>query len=77
MQKKITTPFIPEKVYENLPVILNNITKDFSGREKDIILTSSLGVLSSLLPNVFGYYDSSIVYTNLFTMVSSPPSSGK
>ena len=68
---------ISEKVYKKLPNVLKSVTEKFSGREKDIVLTSSLGVLSSLLPNVFGYYDKDIVYSNLYTVILAPAASGK
>lgn len=77
MEKNINNPLIPDKVYKNLPDILKIVTDNFSGRERDIVLTSSLGVLSSLIPNVFGYYDSSVTYPNLFSIISAPPASGK
>lgn len=47
MERQTKTPLIPNKVYKNLPLILRDVTRDFSGREKDMLLTSSLGVLSS------------------------------
>ena len=68
---------ISEKVYKKLPNVLKSVTEKFSGREKDIVLTSSLGVLSSLLPNVYGYYGSDVVYPNLYTVILAPPASGK
>ena len=68
---------ISEKVYKKLPNVLKCVTEKFSGREKDIVLTSSLGVLSSLLPNVYGYYGSDVVYPNLYTVILAPPASGK
>ena len=77
MEKKFRNPLISEKVYKKLPNVLKSVTEKFSGREKDIVLTSSLGVLSSLLPNVYGYYGSDVVYPNLYTVILAPPASGK
>jgi hypothetical protein len=77
MERQTKTPLIPNKVYKNLPRILRDVTGDFSGREKDMLLTSSLGVLSSLLPNVYGYYDSDIVYPNLNTIITAPNELGR
>lgn len=77
MEKKFRNPLISEKVYKKLPNVLKCVTEKFSGREKDIVLTSSLGVLSSLLPNVYGYYGSDVVYPNLYTVILAPPASGK
>ncbi|OVE63302.1 DUF3987 domain-containing protein [Chryseobacterium mucoviscidosis] len=76
MERQTKTPLIPNKVYKNLPLILRDVTRDFSGREKDMLLTSSLGVLSSLLPHIYGYYDSDIVYPNLQTFITAPIASG-
>ncbi|AZA82135.1 hypothetical protein C1637_10110 [Chryseobacterium lactis] len=77
MEENINNPLIPDKVYKSLPDILKKVTDNFSGREKDIVLTSALGALSSVTPNVFGYYHSTIVYANIFTIISAPPASGK
>jgi len=77
MEKQTKTPLIPNKIYKNLPRILRDDTGDFSGREKDMLLTSSLGVLSSLLPHIYGYYDSNIVYPNLHTFITAPIASDK
>ncbi|MEG1590597.1 MULTISPECIES: DUF3987 domain-containing protein [Chryseobacterium] len=77
MEENFNNPFIPAKVYKALPNILKNVTDNFSGREKDIVLTSALGVLSSVIPNVSGYYDSYLTYPNLFSIISAPPASGK
>ncbi|MCM8569689.1 YfjI family protein [Gramella jeungdoensis] len=65
------------EIYENLPPLLKGLTGEFKGREKDIVLLSSLGVLSSCLPNVFGEYDGKPVSANLYVMIIAPPASGK
>ncbi|WP_345273296.1 DUF3987 domain-containing protein [Flaviramulus aquimarinus] len=52
-------------------------TSSFEGRERDIVLLSSIGVLSSCLPNVFGNYDGKEIYSNLYTLFIAPPASGK
>ncbi|WDF63182.1 DUF3987 domain-containing protein [Flavobacterium sp. KACC 22763] len=69
--------YIPELVYKNLPRVLKNVTDIFSGRERDIVLLSSLGVLSCSIPNVYGIYDGDKVYPNLFVLIIAPPASGK
>ena len=56
---------ISEQVYNNLPEDLKLITELFEGREKDIVLISSLGVLSNCLPNIKGYYDGDDIFANL------------
>ncbi|MDM1448156.1 DUF3987 domain-containing protein [Myroides odoratimimus] len=68
---------IEEEVYNNLPPYLKAITNRFENRERDIILLSSLGVISACLPNVQGLYDNRIVYTNLYLFIIAPPASGK
>lgn len=65
------------EIYKNLPDVLKSITEPFKGREKDIVLVSSLGVLSSCLPNIMGYYDGDEVFPNLFVLIIAPPASGK
>lgn len=68
---------ITKQVYDNLPVDLKLLTESFHGREKDIVLLSSLGVLSSCFPNVKGFYDGDDVYPNLYALIIAPPASGK
>ncbi|RZK26963.1 MAG: DUF3987 domain-containing protein [Flavobacterium sp.] len=69
--------YIPQFIYENLPEPLKGITDSFQGREKDIVLLSSLGVISACLPNVFGIYDSRKYNPNLSVFIIAPPASGK
>lgn len=73
----VKNEMIDLEVYKNLPSILKRVTDDFSGREKDIVLLSSIGVLSACLPNVIGNYDGDDVYANLYTIIIAPPASGK
>lgn len=68
---------ISEEVYGKLPVELQELTKDFEGREKDIVLLSSLTVLSNCFPNVYGVYDGNIVYPHLYVVIIAPAASGK
>ncbi|MEM5540702.1 DUF3987 domain-containing protein [Olleya sp. AS48] len=69
--------YIPNEVYMNLPEPLNQLTSQFEEREKDIVLISSLGVLSACLPNVKGKYRDSVISPNLYTFIIAPPASGK
>ena len=73
----ITNKAIEQAVYENLPPVLKQVTEHFSGREKDIVLLSSIGVLSTCLPNIYGIYDGDEVAANLYILIIAPPSSGK
>ncbi|WP_428231108.1 DUF3987 domain-containing protein [Flavobacterium sp.] len=68
---------INKEVYNNLPEDLKLITESFEGREKDIVLVSSLGVLSDCLPNIKGYYDGDDIFANLYVLIIAPPASGK
>ncbi|WP_158730230.1 MULTISPECIES: DUF3987 domain-containing protein [unclassified Flavobacterium] len=68
---------ISKEIYKNLPEELKSITESFEGREKDIVLMSSIGVLSNCLPNIKGYYDGDDVYSNLYVLIVAPPASGK
>lgn len=68
---------LPEVIYENLPDFLKALTVPFENRERDIVLLSSLGVISACLPKVFGIYANSKLATNLFVLVIAPPASGK
>lgn len=73
----VTNEMIEEGVYSRLPKILQNITNPFTGRERDIILTSAIGVLSACLPNLYGVYDGDKIYSNLYVMIIAPAASGK
>lgn len=68
---------INKEVYQNLPEDLRTLTESFVGREKDIVLLSSIGVLSNCLPNIKGYYDGDDVFPNLYVLIIAPPASGK
>lgn len=68
---------INQQVYDNLPENLKLLTKPFTGRERDIVLISSLGVLSNCLPNIKGYYDGDDIYANLYALIIAPAASGK
>ena len=70
-------PFIPETVYTSLPQTLKEACNVFTGRERDVFLTSALSVLSGGFYNVQGYYSNEVVFPNLFSFVVAPPASGK
>jgi hypothetical protein len=69
--------FIEESVYELLPDFLKKAVNTFIGRERDVVLMSSLAVLSSCLPNVSGEYDGKKYFSNLYLLIIAPPASGK
>ena len=68
---------IPDGVYNLLPPFLQELCSPFQGREKDIVLLSSLGVMSATLPKVFGVYNGQKYRPNLYIMIVAPPASGK
>ena len=68
---------LKSEVYEALPQDLKNLTEGFEGREKDIVLLSTLGVLSNCIPNVNGIYDGDTIYTHIYIMIIAPAASGK
>lgn len=54
-------------IFGNLPPLLKDACSQFSeSTEKEVFLVSALGIVSGILPNVWGYYDGQIVYPNLF-----------
>ena len=68
---------ISEGVYNRLPKELQNLTQNFEGRERDIVLISSLVVLSNCFPNIYGIYDGDRVYPQLYGVIVAPAASGK
>ena len=71
------SPFIPDRVYNALPETLRNACNEFSGRERDVFLTSALAVISGGLHNVHGLYRNEKTFPNVFGFISAPPASGK
>jgi hypothetical protein len=73
-----TNYFIPTLVYDQLPPFLKKITALYDDRkDKDIVLLSSLTVLSTCFPKVKGIYDNDPIGTNLYFFISAPPAGGK
>ncbi|GHV68346.1 hypothetical protein FACS1894199_15450 [Bacteroidia bacterium] len=71
-------PTIPETVYENIPNFLKQCTeKAISAEDRDLLLLSSLVVISACLPNIYGIYAERNVYPNLFLFVTAQASAGK
>lgn len=72
------TPCVDPDVYNYLPDTLREICEQFeSQRDKDIVLLSMLGSMSSIFPRFKGVYDSKEVGTNLYIIIIAPPASGK
>ena len=72
-----SSPMIPEYIYEELPATLKDACNVFSGRKRDVFLTSALSIISGGLHNVYGLYDKEKVFPNLYSFVVAPPASGK
>ena len=72
-----SSPMIPEYIYDALPETLRDACNVFSGRKRDVFLTSALSVISGGLHNVYGLYDKERVFPNLYSFVIAPPASGK
>jgi len=77
LSKVIEQTLIKKEVYDQLPKKLQLLTEAFEGREKDIILVSSLCVLSNCIPNIQGVYRRNTIYPHLYGMIVAPPASGK
>lgn len=74
---KISSPYIPDQIYDILPPTLKEACNVFKGRERDVFFTSALSVISGGLHNVSGLYDKNKVFPNLFSIIIAPPASGK
>ncbi len=68
---------IGNEVYNRLPLELKSLTQNFEGRESDIVLISSLVVLSNCFPNICGFYDGDKVFPQLYGVIIAPAASGK
>lgn len=72
------TPMIDDFVYENLPSIFKRTCNELDNRrEKDVLLLSTLTVLSSIFPNVYSINDGDPIYCNLLTFIIAKSASGK
>lgn len=71
------TPFIPEAIYRQLPILLQEGCTCFESRERDVFLTAALAILSGCITTISGTYYNRIVYPNLFIFIVAPAASGK
>jgi len=74
--EQVYNNYIPEHVYENLPLSLKEAVVNFDCNRRDLVLAGCLGVLSNLI-KVTGIYDHKTVFANLFIFVTAPASAGK
>ncbi len=63
--------------YEKLPDFFQEICSCFDEKDRLMMLLSSITVVSSILPKVYGEYDRMKVYSNLFLYVTGNAGSGK
>jgi Protein of unknown function (DUF3987) len=72
------SPYFSPKIFDSLPKPLKKLCCEFNDqRDKDLVLLSSIGVISSLFPNVLGYYDGDEIGANIYVFISAPAASGK
>jgi len=72
------TPTIQDEVYNNLPDLLKQCVGVFDDeRERDVVLSSVISIVSGGLSNVYGAYSGSTVYPNIFSFIIAPAASGK
>lgn len=74
----IELPTLPASVYDGLPDFLQKVVaRCRTNEERDIMLLGALATLSSCLPKVYGVYDETRVFANLFLFITSQASAGK
>jgi len=66
-----------ESIYVELPHFIKELTDQYEGRERDMILLSTLGVLSNCFPNYYSEYDCRKVYSHLYIAILANAASGK
>lgn len=73
------TPFLPDRIFVDLPFPLNKMYEIYPGksRRRDMLFLASIGVISSALENIYGYYDDSKLSPNIFLMNVGPPARDK
>ena len=71
-------PTFSDSLYDTLPEFLKKVVEpSSSNEERDIMLLGTLTAFSACFPNLYGIYDQSKVYSNLFLFVTAPASAGK
>ena len=76
--KTKTIPNFAFEVKDKLPQILQSVVNhSASSGEADMMLMGAITTLSASLPNVYGIYDQSRVFPNLYLFVNAKASAGK
>jgi hypothetical protein len=71
-------PLIADEVYATLPDFLQKICDvSQTDEERDILLLGSLATLSSIMPNVYGFYHQNKVKPNMYLFLTAKASAGK
>lgn len=71
-------PTLPRELYKLLPDYFRSICNHFeTDRDKDLLLLSTLVVLSTCFPKVRGLYSNESIGMNLYLFISAPAASGK
>lgn len=82
-KNKITRPLptledsSKDNIFDNLPNLLKKACSPFNGKDKDILLMSSLTVLSGLFHNMKGFYHDKMYFTNLYFCLVAESGQGK
>lgn len=81
-QRETPSPALPgpiaQQAYNALPIWLRKCCEPFTpGAERDVMLLSTLAVLSGCFASIKGIYDGAPVWLNLFTFILAPAASGK
>lgn len=77
LAEEITYNGISNEVYDTIPELLKDICYPIKySHEKDLVLISSLVVLSNIV-KVWGTYDNKTVYPNIFAFITAKASAGK
>jgi hypothetical protein len=78
LEDYLTTPTIPDAVFENLPFILKEGARAFTDkRKRDVFFTGAISIISGCLPKVSGVYFQERVFPHLYTFIIAPAASGK
>ena len=76
--KEVLLPSFSDKIQTMLPSIFQNIAAQGSTiQQKDMLIFSSLVLLSGCFPELWGNYDNRLVFSNLFFFLVAPPASNK
>lgn len=78
MNEQDDHPTLPRELYSALPQYFRSICNHFeTDRDKDLLLLSTLVVLSTCFPKVRGLYSNESIGMNLYLFISAPAASGK